>query len=253
MTVVKNIKKGMSICIIKNGKNVTKRMNVLVGTAFVGCVDKNGSSFLYINSNKYDCRASNLRIASRTEIYSRVGRKNWKTETYKKWIKENGIFENGELVAKPCAKCGEILSVDNFLIRNGTHTAQCIICNQLNKGIKNPGRNKLNKKLLEQNNYHCSVCDTTKPLDEFHNNKSTPHGKEYLCKICMNAAKDKHRKKMGGISNKHKLILENRELAKSNQKRCTKCKSIKDLDEFNKNSTCVGGKSSICRICTNKS
>jgi len=31
---------------------------------------------------------------------------------------------------------------------------------------------------------HCKYCDTTKPLDEFHNCKKFPDGKAYKCKEC---------------------------------------------------------------------
>ena len=36
---------------------------------------------------------------------------------------------------------------------------------------------------------HCRGCDTTKPLDEFHNDKRLPLGKSYLCKPCGRAKK----------------------------------------------------------------
>jgi hypothetical protein len=43
--------------------------------------------------------------------------------------------------------------------------------------------------VLDKNNRHCSLCDTTKPLNEFYKDKNRPLGHSYLCKPCGRAKK----------------------------------------------------------------
>ena len=47
----------------------------------------------------------------------------------------------------------------------------------------------------------CSTCGEVKSLDDFHNNKTHADGKQYECKVCINA---KSRKKYNSLSSKEK-------------------------------------------------
>jgi hypothetical protein len=120
------------------------------------------------------------------------------TKKYLEFIKENGVFENDELIAKRCTECNEILFLDEFRIstRNpNLHRSKCKICERKKEGvIVNIGSRTKAIKLVEQNKKHCPTCDTTKDLNEF-TYRSTKTGKRYFeCKECKNNKKREKRK-----------------------------------------------------------
>ena len=81
----------------------------------------------------------------------------------------------------------------------------------------------------------CTKCKIKKPLFEFHKNKNTSDGYQVICKNCR--------------SQKNKTTIEKDRLFQIGLKKCSKCKVIKKLIEFFKDTRSVHGFASYCKLC----
>jgi hypothetical protein len=99
----------------------------------------------------------------------------------------------------------------------------------------------------------CGSCKEDKPFDEFHNSKSKHDGKVTKCKYCVRKYNFEKRHGKGcyvpeepKITRLEKIIINDIEKV---AKKCSKCKSVKTLDEFTSNKNGLGGRKSVCRSC----
>jgi hypothetical protein len=165
-----------------------------------------------------------------------------------KWLKENGIFENGILVAKKCKACGEMLPIEEFKRGHGKESGICYICKNDGR-LMNPGHHTRLMKLMDQGKKWCPTCNTIKDLDEFGNSKNCYLGKTGNCLECLrNKDRIRHAKK----SKNPGKLLRNAELLKEGKAHCQNCDTTKDLDEFRANRSTKSGRDGTCKICRSK-
>ena len=102
------------------------------------------------------------------------------------------------LTEKKCSCCGEIKSIDNFAIRNGSSTGYQAYCRDCVKIISIKYRaGKADKRIVidkvEEDNIptdfssyakKCSGCSEVKSLDYFYKNASSPDGYSSRCSLC---------------------------------------------------------------------
>jgi hypothetical protein len=103
--------------------------------------------------------------------------------------------------------------------------------------ILEPTKKKQVKNPLKLPEKPCTVCHTTKPLDEFHYAKDHTDGRENRCKICATRLQEEH------IKNKRETepIPE--------EKPCTECKEIFPLDNFYVDAQKFDGRGTKCKDC----
>jgi hypothetical protein len=94
----------------------------------------------------------------------------------------------------------------------------------------------------------CSNCKNEKSFDEFTNDKSKKDGKYSTCKTCKKIAKKKSHEKntVKRITDRiiNKVQIEN--------KKCTKCKEDKIINNYSKCKSTIDGYSTICKLCKSK-
>jgi hypothetical protein len=99
----------------------------------------------------------------------------------------------------------------------------------------------------------CTKCEQVKSLDEFPNNKNRRDGKDSRCKSCKNRYNEIKRSKNPLCFN---MILYSFNpifsFVSTNQKKCTKCKVVKNLDKFTGAKNTKSGKHSSCKSCAIK-
>lgn len=101
----------------------------------------------------------------------------------------------------------------------------------------------------------CTQCKEIKYIDNFNNDCKRKDGLHPYCRECANenTLASYHRNKLK-IKEKNKLkrvtILSNP--VKIYNKKCIKCNSLKNVNEFTKNISHKDGISSICKICSNE-
>lgn len=86
----------------------------------------------------------------------------------------------------------------------------------------------------------CNKCGLEKSLDSFYKEERRKDGHNSTCKVCLSEYKKS-------------LISKNQQKNSSiKEKVCTKCKLLKDLDDFHMQALGKGGRSSQCKQCTSK-
>lgn len=83
----------------------------------------------------------------------------------------------------------------------------------------------------------CKTCGETKPLDQFHNDRSKADGKNFYCKPCMIA---KQREYAARPARRPDI---------DGQRECDHCHTLKPLTEFYKDTRRVDGLSRRCKRC----
>lgn len=90
----------------------------------------------------------------------------------------------------------------------------------------------------------CAACGLTKPIDQFHRDRSRPDGRVSACRTCANAM--------------HATYLAARRAPKPTPetlppgaKRCTDCQQIKPLSDYTPVKRNTDGRSNRCRACRN--
>lgn len=87
----------------------------------------------------------------------------------------------------------------------------------------------------------CPICNQMKTIEEFYVHRAHKNGRQTYCKPCANkGAIMRHQANKAKI----KIIPEN--------KKCTKCKKIKNAKEFSSCSTKLNGLRSTCKKCDSK-
>ena len=98
---------------------------------------------------------------------------------------------------KLCKTCGLIKDVkDSFrvrLIKNSYYrvNATCKDCTARKRGVKEIGKLKFGKVLLDKGLRKCTKCRDIKPLNDFGNNKKLSGGKQFFCLDCTRIDKDR--------------------------------------------------------------
>jgi hypothetical protein len=87
----------------------------------------------------------------------------------------------------------------------------------------------------------CNKCQSTKPLIEFHKNKSSKDGLALYCKKCCNITSEKYRK-----PKKEKIIID---YSNQTEKHCSKCNTVKSIDKFGKRKNTKDGLQRNCVDC----
>lgn len=88
----------------------------------------------------------------------------------------------------------------------------------------------------------CKICDITKPLTEFHKDKSKVDGLNFYCKPC-------HIKKQKEYMKKGPKNLVPRQWNKDGKK-CSRCKEVKPITEFHKSTLRYDGLDNRCKKCS---
>lgn len=84
----------------------------------------------------------------------------------------------------------------------------------------------------------CKDCGQTKPIAEFHNNKTEPDGHSFYCKPCTLARMKRPKTKPPKVK------------APEGMKHCTRCVQTKPLSEFSRSSTTWDGYYNRCKDCS---
>ncbi|MFE7820575.1 hypothetical protein ACFU1R_20460 [Priestia megaterium] len=133
------------------------------------------------------------------------------------------VNSEGDVVARPCKKCGVIKTIDNFRKHNGGiagKSASCIPCLSNSKGLRK--LNNLENRIIDGVNTPgktCIACDTWKPLDEFNSHRNMLAGKSSECKVCKSVTDKTYRKE-----NKVKIAESMWKYQKENAERLAKYK-----------------------------
>lgn len=103
---------------------------------------------------------------------------------------------------------------------------------------------------LDPNATHkiCVCCETLKPMCDYHNSKNSADGKVSRCKDCIN-----NRVKRVNYENlrlKNEPTREDVIASYGGEKRCTRCKEIKPLEDFYNNKRSKDGLTYRCAECT---
>lgn len=169
-----------------NGLGYTQHVPGLVADAFMRD-RKEGECICHYNKIPYDNKLSNLRILSDSEsqlisfqrgVMVDWGIGNMQIQKKEKYLQQYGIYENGVLVGKICIDCNQEKPLSEFYAGYA-----CLPCLLIRDGVKDIGKLKRAKDLFEAGLRHCSKCNTTKSLDEFHSDG--PGRKRHYCKPCM--------------------------------------------------------------------
>jgi len=86
----------------------------------------------------------------------------------------------------------------------------------------------------------CPHCGETKPLSEFHKNRSKPDGHTSWCGICHSESERKRRAEYSNGT---------REVHSGTTKRCPKCGETKPVNEFSTDRYSPDGRASWCKSC----
>ncbi|TXD47351.1 hypothetical protein [Polaribacter sp. IC073] len=101
---------------------------------------------------------------------------------------------------KLCKTCGLIKDVkDDFrvrLIKNSYYrvNATCRDCTARKRGVKEIGKLKFGKVLLDKGLRKCTTCQDIKPLNEFGNSEKLSGSKQFSCLDCNRIDKDRTKK-----------------------------------------------------------
>jgi hypothetical protein len=142
--------------------------------------------------------------------------------------------KNPELLTiKPCSHCNTEKLLNEFNIAKEHRDGRENVC-------KKCKRIRQAKVLSEQrantdfpNEKSCNLCNVTKPLNDFHNDKLAPDGHMRRCKDCHNE-KQKKPKTLVVIT----------------EKCCASCKDIKPITDYYRHSRSKDGYAFYCRICS---
>jgi prophage antirepressor-like protein len=142
--------------------------------------------------------------------------------------------KNPELLTiKPCSHCNTEKLLNEFNMAKEHRDGRENVC-------KKCKRIRQAKVLSEQrantdfpNEKSCNLCNVTKPLNDFHNDKLAPDGHMRRCKDCHNE-KQKKPKTLVVIT----------------EKCCASCKDIKPITDYYRHSRSKDGYAFYCRICS---
>ena len=95
------------------------------------------------------------------------------------------------------------------------------------------------KEELPLGHKRCTKCKSILPLSFFTKRK---HGYDSWCNECYKVAKRKKEESFKEESFKEESL----------SKICTKCKELKNINDFYKDKTCIDGRLSYCKKCRNK-
>lgn len=84
----------------------------------------------------------------------------------------------------------------------------------------------------------CKACGQTKSLDDFHNDRSKPDGKNFYCKSCMNAKTRKY------------AAQPPRRIDPEGMRTCNHCKVLKPLSEYHASKAHHDGIARRCKTCS---
>ncbi len=83
----------------------------------------------------------------------------------------------------------------------------------------------------------CKACGQTKPLDQFHNDRSKPDGKNFYCKPCM-------------IAKQHEYAARPpRRKDPEGMRTCSRCKTLKPLTDYHVSRRRIDGIDRRCKAC----
>ncbi len=104
-----------------------------------------------------------------------------------KYIRKDVIIEQGE--SKCCKRCSEIKLVVNFRIRKTKHNdryidATCKDCHARTRGVKEIGKLRFSKHILNNGFRRCVACKEIKTFLDFSKNIKRAGGINYTCKDC---------------------------------------------------------------------
>ena len=88
----------------------------------------------------------------------------------------------------------------------------------------------------------CKKCEIFKPFSEFVKNKNCKDGHEGTCKKCKNSIR------LARYEEKYKQSYPSCD----GLKKCTRCQKTKNVNEYNVDLKCVGGRRTVCKICDNE-
>ena len=103
--------------------------------------------------------------------------------------------------------------------------------------IEEPRKKKVIKNPLKLPEKPCTVCNVTKPLEEFHFAKDHTDGRENRCKVCATRLQEEH------IKNKR----ETEDIPQ--EKECTQCKEVFPLTNFYVDAQKFDGRGTKCKDC----
>lgn len=103
--------------------------------------------------------------------------------------------------------------------------------------IEEPRKKKVIKNPLKLPEKPCTVCNVTKPLEEFHYAKEHTDGRANRCKVCATKAQEEH------IKNKRETE------AIPQEKECTQCHEVFPLTNFYVDAQKFDGRGTKCKDC----
>ena len=103
--------------------------------------------------------------------------------------------------------------------------------------IKAPKKKRVFKNPLKLPEKPCTVCNVTKPLEEFHFAKDHTDGRANRCKVCATIAQEEH------IKNKRETE------AVPQEKECTQCHEVFPLTNFYVDAQKFDGRGTKCKDC----
>ena len=144
---------------------------------------------------------------------------------------------------KICSKCNENKNIEDFFKdkskKNG-YRNQCKKCESNLKASYNNNNNNNNDNNNTINEKICNKCNISKTLDNFSKDKYKKNGYRGECKICDSKRKNK---------NKNKNNTDNNTNIISNEKICSNCNVLKNLEDYHKDKSKKDGFRNQCKKC----
>lgn len=170
----------------------------------------------------------------------------------KKPVKPSGqIIRNGS--EKYCPSCQTWKSLESFCRNTPKPTGlntKCKVCaNQYRRTRYQKKLTRLHGQVICNNKKWCPICKIWKSLKSFYKDSASPTKLTSRCKECLIPKSRCYYQKI-----RRQRLLQpqkpNAQTIQSGKKRCSKCKTWKSLDAFNKHKTQPTGLSSACRKCS---
>jgi hypothetical protein len=102
---------------------------------------------------------------------------------------------------KLCRVCGKLKDIDNFAKNEKMvdgHRNECREChNKLYNDKEKTRERNLDKEIKTEGKKNCRICNTIKPLFDFHIKRGTPDGHRGECKECVKSIQNKYKSKPG--------------------------------------------------------
>lgn len=156
-----------------------------------------------------------------------------------KSYQKNKMMSKSKISEKECRNCKKTKSVSEFAILNSDKTGYMYWCKECSihkqreyvKKVSNSPKNEVDGK-------KCSKCKAVKPSDDFTKSSKSKTGLASQCRECTKETRDNSKKKVSILP---KITV--------TEKKCSKCGTIKPIDNFDKQISSKTGYRSSCKDC----